>query len=1307
MKSIRNSAIAALVAAFLLLAFADSRAQRLRIVAETETFTDYQLSNDKLSITPPDYLIVPWENNQARYRILEQEVVPVPVDSSTIHFAEQPDQFLLSTTETPVITVGEQGYTRGRVVVPITIHLARLQQTGNPVFQVTRNLKIRVYKPETPSLRQTKTASLSFDAPLASGQWYKIPLEEDHLYQINSDYLSDLGVQVDNIDPRNIQIWTTDGYELSRLNSDPRSVLTQIPIIVEGEENGSFDDDDRVLFVGNSPHSVFFDEQSQRWQHKLHPYSNKNYVFLTIGNEAGLRMEMQPLDGRPTSIINEFEDFLWQEVELEKPEARFKSGTQWLGRALTPGNPTLNIFTDTIPGHIPDSEIHLEISMAARSTALSRFNLTLNGYSGIPDLSVSAIGSYSDATGNAARMNTLSHTINGLHIDDDILRLQATLSTVNSQARAWVNWVRIRAHRTLTANNNKLLFHPPRDAFGPRAAYNLNGFSHAPFIFDVTDPVQPIWLESILNNDYYTIHASTDPSRRFLAVSDPKTPAAGSSVPNQDLRNPGVYPDYVIITSETLREEAMILAEHRQNGDGLTPVVVTQSQIFNEFSGGVPDVTALRDYVKFLYDRGALYQQQQPMYLLLFGNTTFDYKGIMGNTPMQNHVFTFQSEESLVRERSYASDDFFTFMGESEGLWISNDATHIPDLAVGRIPVQTPEDASMIIEKIKRYEDPRNQGDWQTLFTFIADDDIASRRNDRDLHILNANGTADVIDRDATGIRIDKIYQISYPAVNTGSGLRVPEATNAMIDRINNGTLLFNFSGHGSEQFLTDQRLFTADDIPRLNNRDRLSIMITATCSFGRYDDSDDYSGAEKLLLHPDGGIIATYTTSRVAYTSPSPTDLSFGLNIQLTREITKRDENNRPLRIGDIYRNTKMTPVGQRFNSRMFTLLGDPAMRIGLPESQARVTHINDTLLDDQEEILNIRSLDQVTVQGHILRPDSTIDRSFSGEANVRVFDASRLVRYPEKEWVVAQNCFLSDCGYHVQSDMLFNGRVSVTDGEFQSTFVIPKDVSYSEQTGQVHVYAHERNLSATGATSGFRIQGQNPDATDNQRGPDIEIYLNDELFIDGGIVNDSPKLIVLLSDDYGINTTGAGVGHEIVAIIEDFDAPENRKTIPLNEYYQSNLDDFSSGRIEYPLDGLEEDSYRLRIRAWDVFNNMGESEISFQVLDSKDLQLRNVFNYPNPMHNFTSFVFEHNQPGTPLDIRIRIFTPSGQPVTTIRRDQYITSGNMVKIDWFGRDEDMHRLATGTYLYHLQVAAQTGNGRQVKDKIERLVILR
>jgi len=1282
----------------------------------TDTFSDYVLRNDSLNVDYRFELTIPFAPGRQTWRILEQEIVEIPRSRFEADFLE----LILADapTASPVAHPENPGFLRKQQVASLMLHVVRVHPTNPSLLLVTRNLRVRIYTEpiwETSSavMQRQALSNTSGDSPLANGTWYRIPLTRDGIYQLDRNYLQSLGMPVATLDPRNIQIWTTNGYELPLPNAAERAQLQQIPILVTGEADGRLDAADVVLFYGNSVNRYLFDEQTGTYSHRVHPYSARNFVFITVGSTAGTRLTETNITTPASTTITTFRDFIWKEEELRRPDNRTKSGTQWLGQQFSTEAfaKTQTILRDTLSGFVQGSDIDIVVEFAARSMRNSRFDVRF-GTNLLGSVTTPGIINPTSSTARAATTARLNRTISGASLSGDIFELTATFENTLGGSFGWLDWIRIRATRELRPKQGLLhYFTPDGGQSGTMGNFMLTGFTNTPLVMDVTDPASPVMYRVESAGNSFTVRHTTAPGRRFVAQTQFLRPAAGSSIPNQNLRGITAWPNYIIVTSEALLAEANALATYRAEGGEWRPVVVTQQQIFNEFSGGVPDITAIRDYVRFLYVRAGLDSERIPRHLLLFGNTTFDFKGIQTDARMTNHVFSFQSEESYERVISYGSDDFYVLLDTNEGLWTPT-ATDTPtferiDMGVGRLPVQTRAEAALMVDKIKLYENPSTFGDWRTLFTFSSDDDINGTSIERDLHVWNADGTAERINRDQSGVRVNKVYQISYPVINSPLGRLAPEATQAFINSINNGTLVMNFSGHGAEQLLTAEQLFRSEDILRLNNRERPTIFVTATCDFGRYDDTDDYSGAEKLMLWRNGGSVAAFTTTRVVFTSSSTTSYNFGLNIQLTQQMVQRDADGLPQTLGDIYRNTKNTTVGATFNSRKFVLLGDPAMRIGLPRSTVAISDINGTPpATGAQPPIALRALDQATISGNLLNPDGSVNTAFNGEATIQVFDADRFVELPNFERRETAGCYTPGCQYRTQNDVIFSGRVSVSNGSFSSRFIIPNDIAYSDTTGRILIYGKDNQNDAVGSFSNIIFNGRNPNAVNDNRGPGIQIFLNDTDFSDGGIVGDSPRLIVLLDDQSGINTAGAGVGHELVAYLTQ-QSGGREQTLILNNFYRSELDDFTSGRVEYPLDRLTPGIYTLRVRAWDVFNNVNEEEISFEVTSGEDLRLRNVYNYPNPMSSYTRFIFEHNQAGREMDITIRVFTLSGRPVARIQRSGLITSGNLVQIDWDGRDDDRNLLAAGTYLYHVQVRGTANGSRQTQEKIERLVIIR
>jgi len=1297
---LKHTLIAITLSFFISLPANTLSAQTIKKTTETADFIEYQLVNDSLKIDHSFDFLVDHESGSS-FEIVSQQVVRTSRSEISVSEIEA---FALASDENSFFELENPGIHRGTRVQTLRVHVARYNENNPENLLIAKSARFRIFKQRTKPSEFGRVQNQSQEESIFStGEWYKIPVVKNGIYQIDRNYLTELGVAVNQIDPRNVQIWTTPGGELPRRNSDPRPDLIQIPVSVMGEDDGSFDSDDVILFYGSSPHTVSRSEDDL-FSHRFHRYSDLNYVFLTIGTETGKRLqEISSLN--PQRTITQFRDFTWKEGDRFKSETKIRSGNEWYSQKLSaaPSEQQQIIFNDTIPGLMSNQDIDVDINVVGRSIQTISFSFSVNGQTA-GTTSVPSIRSYISEEGLSGRLRRFQTTTQLGNVPDNILEASARISFSDPNSEGFIDWVRFTYQRELAAKDGYLFIYAPIDGQPQETGqFILQNFSQQPVVMEVSDPQNPTLIQTNQSGNIFTFSYSTNPNNRFIAQSQFISPDAGKRIPNQNLRGLSDFPQYVIITNENFIEEAQNWASYRAQNDGFSTVVTLQSQIFNEFGGGVPDVTAIRDYVKYLYDRAISAGQPIVEHLLLFGTATFDYKGVENSAPIPNHVFTFQSDESLHRINSFGSDDYYGLLDDTEGQWLPITSSERIDIGIGRFSVRTVAEARTYTDKIQRYENGNSTGSWRTKFTFAADDDFPEVERNRDLHVLNADGTAIQIDKEQNALQIEKIYMLSFPVENTASGRRIPAATEEFIRTINDGTLVINYSGHGNEDVLADETLFAKDNINQLINRDRPSIFVTATCQFGRYDDNGAQSGAELALLHPNGGMVAAFTTTRVVFTSSTAGSNNFGLNIQLTRQMIERDAESKPSRLGDIYRRTKNTSQGSGFNARKFILLGDPAMRIGLPENKVEISDINETDFSvNPDTTIQIRALDEVLLNGRLKNSNGDILNNFKGEAEVIVFDAERIVNLPDKNWVIEDRCFLDDCNYNVESDILFRGRTSINNGVFSSNFIIPRDISFSNDTGRIMLYASGNDGDASGSIGNIIFNGINPDARDDGTGPELDVFLNDKSFVNGNLVGSSSTLIVEMFDESGINTTGLGVGHEITATIDT----QPSQTFVLNDFFRTDLDDFRSGRIEFPLQELPEGSHDITVRAWDVHNNASEKVIAFEVANSDQLEIRSVANYPNPMNNSTRFIFEHNQPGNMLDIDIRIFTLSGRPVTRLQETQ-ITTNSYADIEWNGRDRDYDRLANGTYIYVLRVRADTPQGRQTREKIEKLVIIR
>ena len=1351
--------------------WAQNTGVQLLKVAETATHIEYRISNPGLEILPPFELPVAVGQGRADIQILSQQVrsISTPIDSV------QAKAWALKSTQVPVVETGFIGSFRGQDIASVVLHMARFSPNssnsanssssaissssarssdalarGATQTEVTRELHIRVGKtamspdidrwdrpqrarrpqqsgqPQWSGQLQSRPASTTNSrqagamlkqqnsTPLASGQWYKIPVSREGIHGLDVDYLDELGLDLDSIDPRNLQLWGTDGKVLPERNNTARPDFAQIPVLVQGEADGQFSGSDVLLFYGISPHKV--SRNLGEFSHSIHPYSDSTFVFLTVGEQPGLRMKSETDFCAPCANQVQFEDFNWMEQELNKSETRQKTGRYFLGQRIpsTAQGQDISIYKDTLVQVNPDEALLLSGRIYVRSESRPTLQLKANGEV-LNTFSVNALTSgYNSYEFESARAYSFSQvpfslsSSDFINSGDAVIELSVTMNNGDAGTEAFVDYVRVASTRAQYADKGELSMFAPIDADGQTVrSFTVSGFTAQPQVLEVSNPTEPVTVP--ITNSFgtgvtatHTFQHGSEPSDRYWIQTGYYKPVMGRKVENQNLRGLSGYPNYIVVTAPTFLPYAQELAQYRSN-EGLDPLVVTQEQIFNEFSGGVTDPSAIRDFLKYLWDRALAQGQQLPEHLLLFGDATFDTKNIKSG--FTNYVITFQSSESIHRTNSYGTDDYFAYMDDGEGIFGSSDRV---DLGVGRISAQTRSEARIALDKIYRYEDPANAGEWQNLFTFAGDDDFPEPNRNRDLHVLNADGTAIRMNLDEPGARLKKIYLFAYPEEITAAGRQLPAATQDLIDTFNRGMLVFNYSGHGNAQTLTDEELFLSDYIPQLNNRNKLALVVTATCQFGRYDDIDAQSGAEKLVLAENGGAIASFTTTRVVYTSSSTSALNFGLNIALSQKMLERDTDGRPLRLGDIFLRTKNTSIGNELNARKFILLGDPALRLTLPQRKGSFTHINQVQLDTLNKPLSLRALDTVELEGEIQLANGQRHSSFNGEAVFTLFDAKRRVSIPQdREWVSSYGCYLNrgtdlECTYEVESDVLFRGKAEVQNGRFSTQFILPKDMSFSPESSRMLVFAKSSEETAGGSFTQLRFSGVNPDAVNDGQGPQMDVYLNDPSFFNGSLINTNPTVFVELSDSSGINTTGTGIGHEIIATLNT----QPPREFVLNDFYEGELNDFTKGRIEYPLEDVPEGAYTLKVRAWDVHNNPSEQSIAFEVESEEDLVIRDVYNYPNPMNNFTQFVFEHNQQGNPLDVSIRIYTLAGAPVQQIQ-ETIIGNSSYASIPWDGRDRDFDRLGNGTYVYVLRVSTESPEGRKTVEQIEKLVVIR
>jgi len=737
---------------------------------------------------------------------------------------------------------------------------------------------------------------------------------------------------------------------------------------------------------------------------------------------------------------------------------------------------------------------------------------------------------------------------------------------------------------------------------------------------------------------------------------------------------------------------AIELASFHQANDGLICHVVTPNQIYNEYSSGIRDATAIKHFLRMFYVRAGVDPNLIPRYCLFFGDATYDSRNRLGHS--MSFIPTYESTESLSITGTYATDDYFAILSDNGAM----NNFDLMDIAIGRLPVSSLSEANDMVTKIKGYslvsttnqnntscsnaESNATLNDWRNIVCLISDDE------DGNVYFKDTEEMADTILVNNKSMNIVKLHMDAFLETTTPGGDENKGCEEAIQQRVEKGAFLVNYIGHGGETGWAHERILRVPTIRNWNNGVKLPVFMTATCEFSRYDDHDRTSGGEYVLLNPDGGGIALFTTTRLVYNSSNKR-----LNKHFHSTIYDKVDGV-PQRIGDVYLETKDLYVqngGGDVNFRKFALLGDPAVRLALPQHQIVTDSINGVSIT--AAIDTMKALSVVTIVGHIEDFTGQISTSFNGVVYPTIYDKKLSLSTLGNSSGSALEPF------ETWKNVVYKGKATVLNGVFEFSFVVPQDISFQYGNSRVSYYAENGEEDAQGYNEDAIIGGIDTAAISDGQGPDISLYMNDDSFVSGGVTDEDPDLFAKVFDENGINMVGNGVGHNIEAVIDE----NTSESIILNDFYEADLDTYKSGRISYPFYDLEEGNHTLSLKVWDVYNNSEKSEIEFVVAKEENFTLDHVLNYPNPFTTRTEFYFEHNQLCDYLDVQIQVFTVSGKLVKSINERVHSEGFRSEGIVWNGRDDYGEKIGRGVYVYKLKVLNESG---EKVEKFEKLVIL-
>jgi hypothetical protein len=1041
---------------------------------------------------------------------------------------------------------------------------------------------------------------------LANGAVYKIAINQEGVFKIDIALLQSLGVNTTNLSSQQIQVFGNGGQPLPEDNALFRiDDLTPINIQIEDGGDGVLNNNDRILFYAQGPDVWQKDSINKRFTFFKNIYSNKSFYYIKIGNANSTTIST--INNLPTSsfIINDNQEALVIKKELFNV---LSSGKLWLGDIIN--NSTINNISYNLNfSATPIAPVYLNINGFARSlNTPCQWRLNANGAL-VNNIFFNAVnGSYlSNYASNSIFATTFNLQQNN--------QLNIALLGGSSNVQSWVNQIEAHAIIPLQLNANGFTKIINWKGVGQQAfgTYELNNADAQTQIWEITQANQPKKIAYNLINSKAQFTRPLNQLNSFVAFNNAgiKTPEAIGKINNQNLHGTAT-PALLILCPKTMETAAQKIATYHSNKQQLNAAIVNIEEVYEEFGSGTKDVTAIRDFIKMHYDRG-LNTATPLRYVLLLGDATYDYKNIAQTT--SNVVPAWQSPNSIDPLNTYVTDDFFGLLNDNENINNPLPSDNI-DVAIGRIPAKNLEEANHVIEKIYAYNDSVSFGDWRTNTVFVADDE------DFNLHLNDAEYLINNNLSNKNYLNTKKIYLDAFTQTVQGGTASYPAAVTAIANAFNKGAAIWNYSGHGSYNRLTAEstvELATTN----WNTKNKWPIMVTATCDFAPYDNPAQFSLGEDLLLRKNNGAIALLTTTRLVFASSNKI-----INNNFLEDLVQN-----PSTLGNAVKNAKNKSIlqGETVNSRKFVLLGDPALIPALPQQKVKTVAINQNNFVVGADTL--KALNNYLIKGAVYN-NNTINTNFNGKALITIYDKNQTIQTKANDnSSLVQN-------FTVTENVVYRGNTTVTNGVFEINIVLPADINLNVGWGAIKYYAFSNNIDAAGADS-ILIGSLGNNAVNDNKGPAIVLSVNGLKARNGSKVLNPVKLSALLTDETGINLSTAGVGHEIVAQLNQ----ANNKII-LNDNFSAFTNGTIGGSIEYVLGNLPLGKNTISLKAWDVFNNSNTASLNFEVVAPNKEEIFELYNYPNPFSQKTTLVASHNLAGNDIKINLLVYNALGQKI-------------------------------------------------------------
>ena len=1050
---------------------------------------------------------------------------------------------------------------------------------------------------------------------LASGKWVKIRVAQEGVYQLSSTTLKNMGFN----NPDQVSLY---GYNLpilpeaniENLSDD----LTELPLYRKS--------DGTLLFYSCGTTQWTRKSDTSAYTHKNNPYSNYIYYFLT---ESGAPVRMGKADTPTTS--SKTQSTYYAHTLYEQDSFSFlNAGRIFFDTYDYATGPTKTYKLDLENTCCGDVTLHVQFGAAGNTS--STLNVSV-GSNELGSLAFSKLADYQSVhvVGQAFTL-----------YDQTAASLSVTLKHTRSSGVAGrLDYIRASYEAQLSlSGKNYLAFSPTDDS---SCTFELQGADTSTSVWNVTVPSATEELPGTLSGTTYKSSAANAKfTDRYVAVNTTATfpsPETIGTIAHQDLHALDSINLLIIVPANgILTAQAQRLADAHTAHDGIKCAVVTADQVYNEFSAGTPDATAYRRLMKMLYDKQYTTSpltgtEPGSLNILLFGNCMWDNRfvtnGLTSKSP-DDYLLAYESENSWSHTDSYVLEEYFTLLADGKGI---SPLKEKPDCGVGRLPVSTASEAKGVVDKLIAYINNENASAWKNTICMMGDDGNAN------IHMEDAENVLNNTQKSFPDYRYERIYWDSYPLQQSATTNSYPDAYAAINKTMQEGALIMNYTGHGSAYMLSHEQVLKTADFQNWSSP-RLPLWLTAACDVAPFDMNTQNLACE-AVLNKQGGAMGFIGTARTVYSSPNRV-----INRNFMSHVLALKNNGEHYTLGEALAQAKADILSSKtsyskldtINKVHFILLGDPAIRLATPSYKIKIDKLNDMAIDAQNPP-TISAGATVKVEGHIVDSNGQEMSDFNGIVSPIVYD--------NQEHTVCKNNSKEDVKpfeYDDYTRTIYSGSDSIQAGKFTFTFPVPLDINYSDAPGLIilHAINHEKTEEAQGTFSDFLVGGTTTEEKNDTVGPTIIAYSDGYTNTDLNYTTETPTIKIELYDESGINTTGNGLGHDIVAIIDGNEST----TYILNSYYEQAIGDYRSGTVTYTLPTLAAGKHTLLVRAFDTLNNMGETTYNFEVVeglteeyDIYDMAGRKILNITGTIPSLPTGIYIRHK---------RLTSPQGTVATT-----------------------------------------------------------